>query len=41
MSDGRPCHAMHHEVYAQGITPPNSYDLTWCRANDGKWKIKS
>ncbi len=41
-SDGdRPCHAMHHEIYARGDTPPRSYDLTWCRADDGKWKIKS
>lgn len=38
---GRPCHAMRHEVYARGRTPPRSYNLTWCRADDGKWKIKS
>jgi hypothetical protein len=37
----RPCHAMHHEVFAQGGATSRGYDLTWCRAPDGKWKIKS
>jgi hypothetical protein len=36
-----PCHAMHHDVSAEGRTPVRTYDLTWCRASDGKWKIKS
>jgi surface antigen len=37
----RPCHSMHHDVFAEGRTPSRGYDLTWCRASDGKWKIKS
>jgi hypothetical protein len=36
-----PCHAMHHEVFAQGRTPGRTYDLTWCRAPNGQWKVKS
>jgi surface antigen len=35
------CHAMHHEISPQGHTPFTPYDVTWCRASDGKWKIKS
>ena len=41
MSGKRPCHAMHHEISPQGRTPLTPYDLTWCLASDGKWKIKS
>jgi hypothetical protein len=41
MDGHRPCHAIHHEVSAQGRTPPRNYDLTWCRSTDGNWKIKS
>ena len=41
MDGRRPCHAMHHELYAQGATQPRNYDLTWCRTSDGQWKIKS
>jgi len=37
----RPCHAMHHEFFAQGQPPPSSYDLTWCRISNGQWKIAS
>ena len=40
-SGKRPCHAMHQEISPEGSTPPKSYDLTWCLASDGKWKIKS
>ena len=37
----RPCHEIHHEVAAQGRTPPRTYELTWCRISNGQWKIKS
>jgi surface antigen len=37
----RPCHAMHHEIFAQGRTSSRGYDITWCRAPDGQWKIKT
>jgi hypothetical protein len=40
-SAGRPCHAMHHELFLFGQTAPKAYDLTWCRVSDGQWKIKS
>ncbi len=40
-SAGLPCHLLHHEIAAQGRTPPRPYDLTWCRTADGTWKIKS
>jgi surface antigen len=36
-----PCHAMHHEVFAQGREPSRTYDLTWCRVANGQWKIAS
>ncbi len=35
------CHRVHHEVGAQGRTPPRPYDLTWCRTPAGSWKLKS
>jgi surface antigen len=36
-----PCHVMHHEVSVQGQTPARGYDLTWCRAPNGQWKVRS
>ena len=36
-----PCHALHHEIHAQGTATATPYDLTWCRAPNGQWKIKS
>jgi hypothetical protein len=38
---GRPCHAMHHEVFAENATQARGYDLTWCRVAAGNWRIKS
>jgi surface antigen len=35
------CHLLGHEIYAEGRETARTYDLTWCRAPDGKWKIKS
>jgi hypothetical protein len=35
------CHRLHHEVFPRGHQPPGLYDLTWCPAPDGTWKIKS
>jgi hypothetical protein len=37
----RPCHALHHEFFPQGSTPPTTYDLKWCRISNGQWKIAS
>jgi len=37
----RPCHQMRHEAYPLGGTQVRTYILTWCRAPDGQWKVKS
>lgn len=38
---GTTCHRLHHEITVRGRKPPRTYELTWCRMPDGRWKIKS
>jgi surface antigen len=38
---GTTCHKLHHEIIVKGRQHPRAYDITWCRAPDGSWKIKS
>jgi surface antigen len=39
-SGGVPCHVARHQIVA-GRPPARNYQLTWCRASTGEWKIKS
>jgi hypothetical protein len=38
-SHGTDCHSVHHEISVQGRTPGRGYDLKWCQAANGTWKI--
>ena len=39
--DGLSCHGMRHEFTVKGRKPPRVYNLNWCQASDGSWKIHS
>ncbi len=38
---GMTCHALRYEVSPKGARSPSNYDVNWCKAPDGSWKIKS
>lgn len=40
-SGSMPCHDLRYALRPQGQQPPRIYDMTWCKTDDGQWKIKS
>ncbi|MBS0643990.1 MAG: hypothetical protein JSS43_29360 [Proteobacteria bacterium] len=39
--DGRPCHKLRYTLPVRSPQGSRAYDLTWCKAPDGDWKIVS
>ncbi len=39
--NGMTCHTVRHQLLIKGRTPPSVFNVTWCLAPDGAWKIAS